>query len=57
VGWALGSAPSRHGIIVTEFFDIGESRSVAWARRPKAAALVAQLADPDGGWASTTSGP
>jgi hypothetical protein len=34
-----------HGVIVAEFFDIGESRAVAWARRPQAAALVAQLAD------------
>jgi site-specific DNA recombinase len=23
-----------HGVIVTEFFDVGESRSVAWGRRP-----------------------
>ena len=39
-----------HGVIVAEFFDVGESRTVAWARRPLAAALVAQLADPDRGW-------
>ncbi len=26
-----------HGSIVAEFFDVGESRSVAWARRPQAA--------------------
>jgi site-specific DNA recombinase len=30
---------------VAEFFDEGESRSVAWGRRPQAAALVALLAD------------
>jgi hypothetical protein len=35
-----------HGQIVAELFDVGESRTVAWARRPQAAALVAQLADP-----------
>jgi hypothetical protein len=35
-----------HGRVVAEFFDEGESRSVAWGRRPQAAALVAQLADP-----------
>jgi site-specific DNA recombinase len=35
---------------VAEFFDFGESRSVAWARRSQAAALVAALADPDRGW-------
>jgi hypothetical protein len=31
-----------HGRIVAELFDVGESRTVAWARRPQAAALVAQ---------------
>jgi hypothetical protein len=35
---------------VAEFFDEGESRTVAWGRRPQAAALVAQLADPNRGW-------
>ena len=39
------------GVIVAELFDVGESRTVAWARRSKSAALVAQLADPDRGWA------
>jgi DNA invertase Pin-like site-specific DNA recombinase len=39
-----------HGVIVAEFFDAGESRTLAWARRPQAAALVAVLADPDRGW-------
>jgi site-specific DNA recombinase len=34
-----------HGHIVAELFDEGESRSVAWGRRPQAAALVALLAD------------
>jgi hypothetical protein len=38
------------GVIVAEFFDAGQSRTVPWARRPQAAALVAQLADPDRGW-------
>jgi hypothetical protein len=36
-----------HGVIVAESFDTGESRTLPWARRPQAAALVAQLADPD----------
>ena len=35
---------------MAEFFDVGESRTVAWARRPQSAALVAALADPDRGW-------
>ncbi|MDQ2812925.1 MAG: recombinase family protein [Actinomycetota bacterium] len=39
-----------HGVIVAELFDVGESRTVAWPRRPQAGALVAQLADPDRGW-------
>ena len=39
-----------HGRIVAEFFDAGYSRTLAWARRPQAAALVAALADPDRGW-------
>jgi site-specific DNA recombinase len=39
-----------HGVIVAEFFDIGESRELPWARRPQAAALVAHLVDPERGW-------
>ena len=39
-----------HGTVVAEFFDSGESRTLPWARRPQAAALVAALADPDRGW-------
>jgi hypothetical protein len=35
-----------HGRIAAELFDIGQSRTTAWARRPQAAALVAWLADP-----------
>jgi site-specific DNA recombinase len=38
------------GQIVVEFFDIGQSRTRAWTRRPQAATLVAALADPDRGW-------
>jgi len=38
------------GMVVAEFFDIGESRTLPWARRPQSAALVAQLADPERGW-------
>jgi site-specific DNA recombinase len=37
------------GTVVAEFFDSGESRTLGWARRPQAAALVAALADPDRG--------
>jgi site-specific DNA recombinase len=38
-----GALVRGHGSIVAEFFDVGQSRSVAWARRPQAAALVAPL--------------
>ena len=38
------------GQIVAEFFDVGESRTLPWTRRPQAADLVAALADPDRGW-------
>jgi len=38
------------GVIAVEFFDTGQSRALPWARRPRAATLVAQLADPDRGW-------
>jgi site-specific DNA recombinase len=33
-----------HGMVVAEFFDSAESRTLAWTRRPQAAALVAALA-------------
>src|SRR5882724_2173559 len=39
-----------HGVIVAEFFDAGQSRTVAWGRRLEAAALIARLADPGRGW-------
>ncbi|MEU2926971.1 recombinase family protein [Streptomyces sp. NPDC007251] len=38
---------SGHGRIVSEFFDTGRSRTIPWARRPQAAALLAAMADPD----------
>ncbi len=44
-----GALVLGHGAVVAEFFDIGQSRTVAWARRPQAAALAAQLADPGRG--------
>jgi site-specific DNA recombinase len=51
-----GALVRGHGQIVAELFDVGESRTVAWARRPQAAALVAQLADPDRGWDAVVIG-
>ena len=44
-----GVLVAGHGTIVAEFFDAGQSRTLSWARRPHAAALVAALADPDRG--------
>ncbi|MFD8726300.1 hypothetical protein ACFV2H_52515 [Streptomyces sp. NPDC059629] len=38
---------SGHGRIVAEYFDVGRSRTVPWARKPQAAALLAAMADPD----------
>jgi hypothetical protein len=43
-------------VIVAEFFDAGQSRTVAWGRRPQAAALVARLADPGRGWDAVVIG-
>src|SRR5689334_11090758 len=51
-----GALVRGHGQVVAEFFDEGESRSVAWSRRPQAAALVAQLADPCRGWDAVVVG-
>jgi site-specific DNA recombinase len=45
-----GALVAGHGRIVAEFFDVGQSRALAWARRPQAAALAAALADPGRGW-------
>jgi hypothetical protein len=47
---------SGHGMIAAEFFDSGQSRTLPWARRPQAAALVAALADPDRGWDAVVIG-
>ncbi|MGA2828942.1 MAG: hypothetical protein ABSF03_22840, partial [Streptosporangiaceae bacterium] len=45
-----GALVAGHGRIVAEFFDVGQSRMLAWARRVQAAAMVAELADPERGW-------
>jgi site-specific DNA recombinase len=43
-----GVLVAGHGRIVAGFFDPGQSRTLPWARRPQAAALVAALADRTG---------
>jgi hypothetical protein len=35
---------------VAEFLDMGQSRTLSWARRPQAAALLAAIADPNRGF-------
>src|SRR5690349_7810103 len=45
-----GALVRGHGQVVAEFFDAGQSRTVAWGRRLEAAALIAHLADPGRGW-------
>src|SRR6266567_835649 len=45
-----------HGQIVADFFDVGQTRKLAWACRPQSAALVTQLADPDREWDAVVTG-
>lgn len=44
------------GEIVAEFFDIGQSRSLPWKRRPEASALLQALADPLRGFSAVVIG-
>ncbi|WP_225842108.1 recombinase family protein [Streptomyces albus] len=47
--WQLMRAKAlidTHGEIVSEFFDVGQSRSIPWQRRPRASALLAELKAP-----------
>jgi site-specific DNA recombinase len=46
----------RGGQIVHSFFDIGQSRSVPWSRRPKASRLLAALANPRRGFDAVVIG-
>jgi len=41
---------------VAEFFDVAQTRKLAWACRPQSAALVTQLADPDREWDAVVTG-
>jgi hypothetical protein len=51
-----GALVRGHGVIAAELFDVGESRTVAWARRPLAAAMAAQLVGPGRGWDAIVTG-
>lgn len=44
------------GRIVAEYFDIGQSRSLPWKRRPHAAVLLAALKDPHRGFDAVVIG-
>jgi hypothetical protein len=51
-----GALIAGRGLIVSEFFDAGESRVLPWARRPQAAALLAAMSDPDPGFGAIVVG-
>ena len=44
------------GDVVTEFFDIGQSRSLPWKRRPESARLLETFADPGRGFDAVVIG-
>ncbi|MHB1444694.1 MAG: recombinase family protein [Acidimicrobiales bacterium] len=44
------------GVVVEEFFDIGQSRSLPWKRRPEAARLLATFASPGRGFDAVVIG-
>jgi site-specific DNA recombinase len=46
----------RGGIIVAEYFDIGQTRALPWQRRPRASALLAALADAGRGFDAVVIG-
>ncbi|MEV6059878.1 recombinase family protein [Nocardia asteroides] len=51
--WQLaraGALIEGRGKIVAEFFDIGQSRSIPWKRRPQASRLLELLRDPNRGF-------
>jgi site-specific DNA recombinase len=59
-GWQLTRARTliepRGGQIVDEYFDVDKSRSIPPARRPRASALLAALADPNRGFEAVVVG-
>ncbi len=57
--WQLGRSRAligKVGEIVTEYFDIGQSRSIPWKRRPKASGLLDVLKNPDRGFEAVVIG-
>ncbi|GGS28247.1 recombinase family protein [Actinokineospora fastidiosa] len=59
-GWQMGNARKfvepLGGRVVADFFDIGQSRSVPWERRPESARLLAALKDPRRTWSAVVVG-
>jgi hypothetical protein len=51
-----GRVIAGRGRIVAEYFDVGTSRSLPWARRPQAAALLAAAQRPDRGFDAVVVG-
>src|SRR5262245_3040724 len=45
-----------HGVVVDEFFDVDRSRSIPWARRPQASALLSELGNPSRGFDAVVIG-
>jgi site-specific DNA recombinase len=58
--WQIGRARAliepHGGTIVAEYFDVGQSRSIPWQRRPRASALLAALRDPERGFDAVVIG-
>ena len=59
-GWQLDRARALiepvGGLVVEEFFDVGQSRSLPWPRRPEARRLLETLKDPDRGFVAVVVG-
>jgi len=53
---ALELVEPAGGTIVTEFFDIGQSRSLPWKRRPEASRLLEFLRSPERGFEAVAIG-
>lgn len=59
LNWQLARAKAlvgAHGDIVAEFFDIGQSRSIPWKRRPEAARLLTALREDERGFDAVVIG-
>jgi DNA invertase Pin-like site-specific DNA recombinase len=59
-GWQLGNARKfiepLGGVVVANFFDIGQSCSVPWERRQDASRMLAELKNPNRGWSGVVVG-